>query len=179
GRFLGVLEELLALREDDPHFEAARPVCAGTVRPLDGTDLPLIDDPLTARAADLFDVVNEVVVQLLARYFAAVDETPAQRARLADAAVGLMFAGIRTAGQRRRAMPFGPSRPGMTAGPTFTIVQQSATVLPHRYAAWVVLEERLREAAAFGRALAHDDPSLGLGRVCDALDRYATTLATG
>ena len=66
--------------------------CAGTVRPAPDADLPLIDDPLTARVADLFDVINEIVIQLLARYFAATDETPAQRESLADAAVGLMFA---------------------------------------------------------------------------------------
>jgi hypothetical protein len=58
------------------------------------------------------------------------------------------------------------------------MVQQSTTVLPHRYAAWVVLEERLREAAAFGQAIAADQATLGLGR-CGALERYATTLASG
>jgi hypothetical protein len=144
-----------------------------------GSDAPRIDDPRTARVADLFDVVNEIVLQLLARYFAAAEETLEQRRVLGDAAVGLMFAGIRTVGQRLTAMPFGPSRPGCTAGPTFSLVDQAATVLPHRQAAWVVIEERLREAAEFGRRLAEDEPSSGLGRVCDALERYASTLAAG
>jgi hypothetical protein len=179
GRFLGILEEYLALKRSDPGFEPARPACAGVVRPVPGSDAPLIDDPLTARVADLFDVVNEIVLQLLARYFAAADETLEQRRVLGDAAVGLMFAGIRTVGQRLTAMPFGPARPGCTAGPTFSLVDQAATVLPHRQAAWVVIEERLREAAEFGRRLAEDDPGSGLGRVCDALERYASTLAAG
>jgi len=56
------------------------------------------------------------------------------------------------------------------------LAPQSATVLPHRRAAWVLLEERLREAAAFGRTI---DAELGLGRVCDALERHASTLASG
>jgi hypothetical protein len=176
GRFLGVFQELAALKQADPSFEPARPVVAGVVRPTPGADLPLIEDPQTARVADLFDVIDEIVLQLLARFFAAAEETPEQRGVLAEAAVSLMFGGIRAVGQRLTQLPFGPSQAGKTAGPTFVLAPQSASVLPHRRAAWVLLEERLREAAAFGRTI---DAGAGLGRVCDALERHASTLASG
>src|SRR6516225_1997367 len=63
GRFVGVLDEFLALREADPTFEPARPVAAATVRPSerDAGGL-LIDDPVTARVADLGNVVYEVLL---------------------------------------------------------------------------------------------------------------------
>jgi hypothetical protein len=176
GRFLGVFEEFLALRRADPTFEPARPVIVGVVRARDGLDLPVISDPVSAQVADLFDVVNEIVTLALTRFFAPSDESPAQRQALADVSIGLMFAAVRPLGQQLTALPFGPSHPGRTAAPTFSLVQQSASLLPQREAAWVVLEERLREAAEFGHRIAAPD-SVGLARVCDALERQADRLA--
>ena len=175
GRFLDVFEEYLTLCRADPSFQPARPVLPGVVRPRGHIDLPVIGDPVTARVADLFDVVNEIVVLALTRFFAAADETAEQRKALADLAVSLMFTSIRPLGQRLTSMPFGPAHPDRTAGPTFSLIQQGASLLPHREAAWVVLEERLREAADFGRRIPAD-PALGLARVCDALDRHANTI---
>jgi Ferritin-like len=175
GRFLGVFEEFLALRAADPTFEPARPVCVGVVRKREGIDLPLITDPVSARIADLFDVVNEIVTLALTRFFAPSDETPAQRQALADLALGLMFTAIRPLGQQLTALPFGPTQPGRTAAPTFSLVQQGASLLPHREAAWVVLEERLREAAEFGRRIPAPE-AVGLARVCAGLDRQADKL---
>jgi hypothetical protein len=171
-----VLEEYLAARMADSTFDPARPVCAGTVRQRAGSDVPVISDPVTAQVADLFDVINEIVLLALTRFFAATAETKAQRKALADVAVGLMFAAIKPLGQCLTSMPFGPSRPGYNAGPTFALLPQGVSLLPHRDAALVVLEERLREAAEFGRRIS-GSPTFGLDRVCDALDRHAGALA--
>jgi hypothetical protein len=176
GRFLGVFEEYQAICRADPTFEPARPICLGVVRERDSVDLPVITDPVSARVADLFDVTNEIVTLALTRFFAPSDETPAQRKTLGDLAVGLMFSTIKPLGQRLTALPFGPSKPGRTAAPTFSLVQQSASLLPHREAAWVVLEERLREAAEFARRIPAP-AGVGLERVASALDRHANTLA--
>jgi hypothetical protein len=176
GKFLGILEEYLAMRAADPSFEPARPVLVGTVRDSPGRDLPLIDDPVTARVVDLFDVVNEILLLALTRYLAATDETDAQRKQLAELAVGLMFSGIKPLGERLTGLPFGSSRPGRTAAPAFSLQPQGVALLPHRLAAWAILEERLREAAAFTRAI-QAAPSLGLQRVAEALERYADKLA--
>jgi hypothetical protein len=174
GRFLQVLEEYVALRRADPDFEPARPVLVGAVRPGDGPDLPVIGDPVTARIVDLFEVVNEIVLLTLTRYFAATQETPAQR--LANIAVGLMFTAIKPLGERLSRLPFGGDFPDRTAAGTFSLQPQGVQLLPHREAAWIVLEERLREAAEFGRHV-EAPPEVGLARVCASLDRYATMLA--
>lgn len=71
GTFLGIYDEYLALRGADPQFEPARPVLPGHVRPHRyGDAVPLIRYPRTARVADLFNVVNEVMLLALTRFFA-------------------------------------------------------------------------------------------------------------
>src|SRR3989442_7398525 len=53
GKFVGILEDFLALRAADPTFEPARPVLPVFLRePPDVDQVALIDDPLTKRVAD-------------------------------------------------------------------------------------------------------------------------------
>jgi hypothetical protein len=181
GRLLAILDELNAFRRDDPGFEPARPVVAARVRPsAAGPSLPVISDPGTARAMDLLNVANEVLLQVLSRYFAHTDESDAQLGVLADVAVGLMYTAVRSLGSVLTSMPLGFDHPGMTAGPTFELFYEVDYLLPHREAAWVVMEERLREAAAFARrcSAACTPAVLGpLTKTATALERYADTLA--
>src|SRR5438094_7421402 len=61
GKFVGILEDFLALRALDPAFEPARPVMPVYLRqPPDVDEVTLIEDQLTRRVADLFDAVTEV-----------------------------------------------------------------------------------------------------------------------
>jgi hypothetical protein len=60
--------------------------------------------------------------------------------------------------------------------PTFSLQPQGVALLPHRQAAWAILQERLGGAADFGRRI-EGLPALGLAPVCDALDRYARRLS--
>jgi len=112
----------------------------------------------------------------LTRYFAAADESADERKVLAEVAVSLMFSGVKPLGERLTMLPFGPEFPERTAAPTFFLQPQGVSLLPHREAAWLVIEERLREAAEFGRRV-EGPPELGLARVCASLDRYADKLA--
>src|SRR5262249_38822744 len=53
GRFVGMLDEYLELRDNDATFESARPVMAANVRlPEHDSAVPLIEDPVTAAATD-------------------------------------------------------------------------------------------------------------------------------
>jgi len=180
GRLLAVLDEYLAIRAADPAFEPTRPVVAANVRPQStGITVPLITDPGTARAMDLLNVVNEVLLQLLSRYFAHTDETPEQLAVLADVAVGLMYAAIKPLGTVVTTLPIGLDRPGVTAGPGFELFYQVDYLLPHREAAWIMMEERLRDAAAFAvRCGQACTPALmqPLAKVATALEKYADQL---
>ena len=180
GRLLGILDEYLELKRADPDFEPARPVVAANVRPQPtGVVVPLITDPGTARAMDLLNVGYEVLLQLLSRYFAHTDESPEQLEVLADVSVGLMYAVIKPLGTVVTTLPVGPDLPGVTAGPGFELFYQVDYLLPHQAAAWVLMEERLRDAAAFARRCgqavhARTDGAAGQGRpVAGAVRRPA------
>jgi len=172
GRFKRVFDEYQALRTEDPSFEPARPVVAARVRVGEGDAVgPVIDDPHTARVADLFNVIYEVLLQLLYRLLARIDETDAQAGILADVAVGLMYQGIGPVGRLLSTLPIGSGVPGATAGAPFELFYQPDYLLPHRRAAWLLMGERLGEAAAFATRLA--DRTLALQTVARDLAHFA------
>ena len=175
GKFLEIYDEYLELRAADPAFEPARPVLPGHVRPQRDNDaVPLIEDPRTKRVADLFNVVNEIVLLALSRFFAHTDETPSQLALLENVAVGLMFAAIKPLGELLTTLPFGPSAPGRTAGPTFELFYVGGYLLPHRQAAWTLIAERMRQAAGLASRL--ETEGLDLSGVITGLEKYAAKL---
>ncbi len=150
GQFVLILEELLELKAANPDFDPVRPVLVATVRPCEhDASVPQITDPVTARCADLFNVGYEVLLLALERYFAHTEETDEQLATLADLTLAMMFQVIKPLGDLITTLPAGPEYPGRTAGPTFELFYESDYLMPHREAAWFLMAERLREAAAF------------------------------
>jgi hypothetical protein len=177
GRFKQVFDEFMAIRSADETFEPARPVVAARVRPGEGESAgPLIEDPVTARVADLFNVVYEVLLQVLYRLLARIDETQAETAVLADVTVGLMYDAIEPLGNLLATLPVGPDHPGATAGAPFELFYQPDYLIPHHRAAWVLFAERLHDAASFAARLS--DSVTPLGAIGDALARHADRLAT-
>src|SRR6185369_14812301 len=155
-------------------------VVAAAVRP-HGTSggMPILADPGTMRCMDLLNVVYEVLLQLLSRYFAHTDETPEQLEVLADVSVGLMYTAIKPLGSVVTTLPVGLDLSGVTAGPAFELFYQVDYLLPHRAAAWILMEERLRDAAAFAvRCGQACTPALmePLARAATALERFADQL---
>ena len=151
GRLVSVLDEFLDLRDQDPSFEPSRPVLPACVREReDGLPIPLISEPFTSRSVDLLNAVYEVILQLLARYFAHTDETDDQLGVLAEVAVALMKNVVKPVGGVVTRLPIGPEYPGRTAGPTFELFYGVDYLLPHRDAAWAVLEERMRLLSELG-----------------------------
>ena len=148
GRLIAILDEFVELRDADPGFVPSRPVLASNVRMReDGLDVPIITDPFASRAVDLLNAVYEVILQLLARSFAHTDETEDQLDVLAKVAIGLMQSAIKPLGGLVTRLPVGPEQPGRTAGPMFELFYGADLLLPHRDAAWAVMEERMREIA--------------------------------
>ncbi|HEY3809910.1 MAG TPA: ferritin-like protein [Acidimicrobiales bacterium] len=183
GRFKGVLDEYLTARAADPSFEPARPVVAALVRPSErGGDGPLIDNPQTARVADLFNVVYEVLLLTLYRLLARIDETPEEAALLADVAVGLMYDGIAPIGTLLGTLPISApvgqevGGPSPTAGAPFELFYQPDYLLPHHRAAWLLIGERLDEASRFASRCA--EPLPALRPVADALAGHAARILT-
>ena len=153
GRFLAVLDEYLEAKAADPAFEPAYPVSAACVRGVEGVEPEmLITDPETAGVSDLFNVVYDLLLQMIARYFAFGHETSEQRSILVDSMVGLMYSAIRPLGLLLASLPVGAEHPGRTAGASFQLAYRSNFLLPHRRAAWIRFAERLEEAAELADA---------------------------
>ncbi len=154
GRFLAVLDDYRAMRKLDPGFEPAYPVVAAAMRGVEGVEPEAyISDPATGACSDLFNAVYELVLQMIARYFAFGHETPAQRQVLAHTAVGLMFRAIKPLGLLLARLPVGSDQPGVTAGANFQLPYRASFLLPHRRSAWARFAERLDELAVFAAGL--------------------------
>jgi Ferritin-like len=144
GKFTGILEDFLTMQAADPGFDPARPVEPAYVQlPPDVESGTLIEDPLTARVADLCNGLYEVTLQVLSRYYVHHGETPAELETLARTAKHLMNWVMRTLGPVLTTLPIGPSHPGRTAGPALEIARPAYFVLPHREPAWKIISERL------------------------------------
>jgi Ferritin-like len=176
GRFKAVFDEYMEMKAADPSFEPARPVLPATVWPSEVGNMPRFTDRDTVRVGDLFNVGYEILLQVLHRLLNNIDETELQLAALADVSVGLMFDVIRPLGQYLTELPAGPEHPGRTAGPSFELFYTSDYLLPHRRAAWILLEERMREAAAFAARLNEAEKG-PLAAVTAAFTRLADRLA--
>ena len=77
-------------------------------------------------------------------------------------------------------LPVGWEYPGATAGPTFELFYGVDYLLPHRDAAWIVMEERLRNIAELGmrcREVCSPLHMPALTRITDALRDLADQLA--
>jgi len=162
GKFVGILEDLLAVQAADPGFDPARPVEPAYVRlPPDVDSGVLIEDRRTARVADVCNALYEVILQVLARYYVHHGETPAELETLARTAKHLMNWVMRKLAPVLTMLPIGPSNPGRTAGPTLEVVRPAFFVLPHREAAWKIIKERLDSLADECTDLGKD-PVLGV-----------------
>jgi hypothetical protein len=165
----------------NPAFEPVRPVMFAKVRRGEYDDsLPLIGDRVTAQCTDLFNVSYEILLQLLERYFAHTEETDAQLATLASAAVTLMGGVLRPLGELITTLPVGPGHAGRTAGPSFELFYEDDDLLPHRESAWALLEERVRDASTFCGAVTKGAPehvAQMLGSAEGALTAVADSLA--
>jgi Ferritin-like len=181
GQFVAILDDYRGMLAANPAFDPVRPVMYAPVRRGERDDsVPLIGDRVTARCSDLFNVGYEILLQILERYFAHTEETDAQLATLANAAITLMVGVLRPLGDLITTLPVGPEHPGRTAGPSFELFYEDDDLLPHRESAWILLEERVRDASSFCAAIAKSSPdevASALGRVERGLTAVADSLA--
>src|ERR1700730_8928482 len=177
GKFVGMLEDYLAVRAADPGFEPARPVMPAFLRPPPDVDNgTLIEDPLTRRVVALFNAVYEVILQLQARYFVHHGETPEELETLAKTVKHLMNWVMRQLGPVVTSLPVGVAFPGKTTGPAFDIVRPSFFVLPHREAAWKILRERFTDLGSVADNLYHEGGMAWLGDIAHTLHGFAGDL---
>ena len=182
GQFVQILDEYREMLAANPQFDPVRPVMFATVRRCEHDEtVPQIGERVTSRCGDLFNVSYEILLQMMERYFAHTEETDAQLATLADATIGLMARVLGPLGNLITTQPVGPDYPGKTAGPTFELFYENDYLMPHRDAAWALLEERVREAANFCglvQEIASEDVASELAPVRGALTDVADSLAS-
>jgi CDGSH-type Zn-finger protein/truncated hemoglobin YjbI len=181
GQFVRILDEYRQARATNPPFDPVRPVIFATVRACEhDPSVPRIDDPVTSKCTDLFNVSYEILLQMMERYFAHTEETDAQLATLADATIALMLQVLRPLGALITTLPVGSAHPGMNAGPSFELFYEDDYLMPHREAAWALLEERVRDTVTFCDTV-REGVSEGvageLAPVADALSAIADSLA--
>jgi hypothetical protein len=181
GQFVRILDEYRELKSAHPDFEPVRPVLFATVRPSEHDDtVPRITDRVTSGCTDLFNVSYEVLLHVLQRYFAHTEETDAQLATLSRTAIALMVGVLKPLGDLITTLPVGPEHPGMTANASFELFYVNDYLVPHREAAWALLEERLRDAVNFcdlTRQISDDRTATELEHVRTALLGAAGSLA--
>jgi CDGSH-type Zn-finger protein/truncated hemoglobin YjbI/uncharacterized protein YukE len=182
GQFVKILDEYREMVAASRTFDPVRPVMFATVRRCERDDtVPQIAEPVTSRCGDLFNVSYEILLQILERYFAHTEETDQQLSTLADATVSLMLRVVRPLGNLITTLPVGPDFPGRNAGPSFELFYEDDYLMPHRAAAWALLEERLREAANFCglvQEISTGTVAPELARVQEALSDVADSLAS-
>jgi hypothetical protein len=145
-RVLTVLQEFRAERERDPGFDPARAV---TAHP----DPHQIADRRTRRVSVFFDDAYAVLLLLLMRFFAHSDERSAELTGLQRAAFfPMMTTVMRPLGELLTLLPAGS---GGTAGPAFRFTR-NITLLPHRDAAWAVIQDELDALAETAEDLSED-----------------------
>jgi CDGSH-type Zn-finger protein/truncated hemoglobin YjbI len=180
GQFVQILDEYLDLRESNPAFDPVRPVVLLNVRPAErDPDISLVTDPLTTQVMDLFNVSYEILLLLLQRFFAHTEETDVQLKALADAGVALMGSVVRPLGDLATTLPAGPEYPGRNGSPSFELFYDTDYVLPHREAAWILLTERIQQAAEFCTPAMPCAPRVAdrLGAIRSSLNDVAQSLA--
>ena len=181
GQFVQILDELREITASNPNFQPTRPVIFATVRPCAHDDsVPVIAEPVTSRIGDLFNVSYEILLQMLERFFAHTEETDAQLQTLAGATIGLMLGAIKPLGNLLTTLPVGSNYPELNAGPSFELFYENDYLMPHRGAAWALLEERVRDASNFCRRIRENATALvaeQLAPVGEALDGVADSLA--
>lgn len=179
GRFLAILREYEEMREADKDFEPAHPTVAAGMRAVEGIEPDYyITNGSTGMTSDLFNAIYELLLQMIARYFAFGHETSRQRALLVEIAVNLMFQAINPLGDLLAHLEVGPEHLGLTAGANFQLPYRSNFLLPHRRSSWIRFVERLSEIAAFARDIHSFEGEMVVSKVADALDRMASQMMT-
>ena len=160
-RFVTTREEYLALKEANPAFAPAWPAAESPVMrlPPDPENKVFVDEPRAARVLDFTNAVYGLLLRFLLQSFGRQGPSAAtiQRGYM-DAAVTLMHVLEKTA-SHLVTLPASPSRPGVNAGMSFTMLRAVEPFFSGR-AEQQLVSERLDELVAGARVLAWHVPEL-------------------
>jgi hypothetical protein len=150
-RFIGIREELKALKAANPAFAPAYPAAvnpvatAGTAR-----RRVWLEDETAATTVDVANSAYMLMLRLVSHSYLIPRPHPL-KALCVDLSLGLMRA-MAPLGDRAARLPAGPSNPGCNAGMSFTALRDSAPIPPGRSAGKFFVE-RFAELNAAAQSL--------------------------
>ncbi|HKD54805.1 MAG TPA: ferritin-like domain-containing protein, partial [Steroidobacteraceae bacterium] len=176
-KFLGIRDELQALKKKNPAFAPAFPAATNPVlrRPPRPEGRVWLEDADAFATVDLGNACYSLMLRLLA-YSYALRGPDAEKSLVIDLAIGLMQA-LMPLAERAARLPAGPSNPHCNAGVTF-IAPRDPSPLPAGPAARRLLVERFGQLAAAGAALRTTGERRALA-AADLLARLAARAASG
>jgi len=165
-RFIGIREEMNALKAANPAFSPAWPSAVNPVlrRPVRQGVRVWLEDEAAATTVDVANSAYMLMLRLISHSYLVPRPHPL-KALCVDLALGLMRA-MAPLGERAARLPAGPSNPGCNAGMSFTALRDAAPFPPGASAGRFFVE-RLHELAAAARSLA--STANGDARVAQAL----------
>ena len=181
--FKSILAEYAAFVAEQPSFDPARRVVDNpTTAPACGAGT--LTDPLALAVAELFDASYRTMLRFLLRLLMSTDETPQESSALtAVAFFPLMTMVIRPLAEVLTSLPAHDPDDGLRAGPPFAL-DGSVGFLPHRDAAWTVLEQELTDLGSRARTVAEmADAPPRLAYIARTIElvgqRFAAQIAAG
>ena len=152
-RFIGIREELAALKRENPAFSPAFAAATNPLlrRPVRAGNRVWIENEEAARTVDAANTGYALMLRLIA-YSYLVPRPEADRSVAIDLAVALMRA-ITPLAERAARLPAGPANEGCNAGMSFTALRDAAP-LPPGASAKRFFVERFAELADAAAALA-------------------------
>jgi hypothetical protein len=134
-RFIGIREELKALKAANPAFAPAYPAAVNPVlrRPVRPGARVWLEDETAATTVDVANSAYMLMLRLVSHSYLIPRPHPL-KALCVDLSLGLMRA-MAPLGDRAARLPAGPSNPGCNAGMSFTALRDSAPIPPGRSAA--------------------------------------------
>jgi hypothetical protein len=169
ARFLGVLDEYIALKAEDPTFDPTRPLLRNpfTRTPPEAQgSVNLITDEFAIQVSDLFNEAYVTMLNLTGRFFVTTEETESEAMTLGDAAIEVMRGAMLPLGELLARLP-ADTTSDSNAGPSFVV--RTLHALPHKKAAWYVMRERVDELRDYSTELA------ARGREQAVLDKAAAS----
>jgi len=129
-RFIGIREELTALKAANPAFAPAYPAAVNPVlrRPVRPGARVWLEDEAAATTVDVANSAYMLMLRLVSHSYLIPRPHPL-KALCVDLSLGLMRA-MAPLGDRAARLPAGPSNPGCNAGMSFTALRDSAPIPP-------------------------------------------------
>jgi CDGSH-type Zn-finger protein len=124
-------------------FEPFRALLSNpTTRGMGAAGVNRITDAVAQELAGMFNAVYQLMLMMLARFFAHGGENEEELRLLARGTLRIMASVLRPLGDALAKTPAGPEYGSQTAGPTFAFVG-NVHLLAHQTAAWIFFLERL------------------------------------